>query len=279
MEYAIFISKQESLDKYRDIKMPENLIPLTWRNGDDFSFHRLYFGQEFCERLISTQSGLQKALEFAEKRLLKFSFLTPYVSEEWLKKWENLLETLYSLKPESEVVINDLGIFHLIRERFPKFTRVLGRLLTKQKRGPRILRMEGKVPDQMIEHFRRFNADVPHLAKFYKELGFNRIELDNTLQGIRRDSDTIASLYFPYIYVSTTRMCLTNQSDNRQESMRAIFPCKKECMEIHFTIEHNEIPVPVTIAGNTQFIRSEKLPPSPEGLQIDRLVYEPEIPI
>lgn len=279
MEYALFISKQESLDKYRDLKMPENLIPQPWRNGDDFSFHRLYFGQEFCERLIPTKSTLDKALAFAGEKSVNFTLLTPFVSEDWLAKWENILETLYSQKPESEVVINDLGIYHLIRERFPRFTKVLGRLLTKQKRGPRILRMEGKVPDQMIEHFRRFNADVPHLAKFYKELGFDRVELDNTLQGIRRDSDTTASLYFPYIYVSTTRMCLTNQSDDRKESMRAIFPCKRECMNIHFTIEHNEIPVPVTISGNTQFIRSEKLPPSPEGLYIDRLVYEPEIPL
>lgn len=279
MEYAIFISKQESLDKYRDLQMPESFIPQLWRNGDDFSFHRLYFGQEFCERLIPTKSWLEKALNFKEERSIEFTFLTPFVSEAGLRKWEEILEILYSLSPESEVVINDLGIYHLIRERFPRFTKVLGRLLTKQKRGPRILRMEGKVPEQMIEHFRRFNADVPFLSVFYKELGFNRIELDNTLQGISRDSDMPASLYFPHIYVSTTRMCLTNQSDNRKESMRAIFPCKKECRNIRFTIEHNEIPVPVTIAGNTQFILSEKLPPSPEGLHIDRLVFEPERPI
>jgi hypothetical protein len=61
--------------------------------------------------------------------------------------------------------------------------------------------------------------------------------------------------------------------------MRAIFPCRHECVNIHFEIEHGEIPIPVTIAGNTQFILSRKLPESPKKLHIDRLVYQPEIPI
>ena len=279
MNYSIFISKTDSLEKYRDAKIPGNLIPESWRNGEDLSFSRLYFGQEFCERLIPSKDGLKKALDYAHNKSMDFTFLTPFVSEVGLEKWEKILELLYSLKPGSEVVINDMGIFHLVREKFPGFTKVLGRLLTKQKRGPRILRMKGKVPDQMIEHFRRFNADVPRLAEFYKTLGFSRIELDNTLQGIHRDSETPASIYFPYIYVSTTRMCLTNQSDDRKESLRAIFPCKQECQKIHFTIEHDEIPVPVVVAGNTQFIENNDLPGSPKSLFIDRIVYEPEIPV
>jgi len=279
MEYALFVSNAHSLKNQVKMSFPAKLLPESWKNGDDLHFNRLYFGQEFCERLIPTKSQLEKSLKFAEKNNLKFTFITPFVTEDGLIKWETILEHLHSLNPDAEVVINDIGILHLIRERFQSFKRVLGRLLTKQKRGPRILRMEGNVPDQMIQHFRRFNADVPHLAKFYRELGFQRIELDNTLQGIHRDSDTPASLYFPYIYVSTTRMCLTNQCDNRKESMRAIFPCERECRRIHFKIKHGEIPGPVTVAGNTQFIFNEKLPDSPGEIFIDRLVYEPEIPI
>lgn len=259
--------------------IPEGLIPDNWKCHGEIGFTRLYFGQEFCERLIPSVAHLDKALDFARKNNANFTLVTPFVTESGLDKWENIIEALYSRCPDCEIVINDLGILGLVREKFPNLTCVLGRLLTKQKRGPQILRLEGKVPDSMIDHFRRFNADVPKVAEFYRQLGFTRIELDNTLQGIVRDNNTPASLYFPYLYVSTTRMCLTNQSDDRKQSMRAIFPCKLECQKIHFTIEHEEIPVPVILAGNTQFIYNKKLPPSPEDLFIDRLVYEPDIPI
>ncbi|MCD4782931.1 MAG: hypothetical protein K8T10_03760 [Candidatus Eremiobacteraeota bacterium] len=278
MEYAAFISNIENIDRIKNDGFPSDLIPDSWKENT-LSFNRLYFGQEFCEKLIPSTNDIGKALDFAQNNNMEFTFLTPFVTEDGLEKWEKILEYMHGMKPGAEVVINDMGIFHLIRERFPDFKRVLGRLLTKQKRGPRILRMKGKVPDETIEHFQRFNADAPKLAGFYKNLGFTRIELDNTLQGISRDNETPASLYFPYIYVSTTRMCLTNQCDDRKESMRAIFPCKKECRQIHFTIEHGEIPIPVTIAGNTQFIYNDRLPESPDNLHIDRLVYEPCVPV
>ncbi|MCE1246455.1 MAG: hypothetical protein LWY06_07415 [Firmicutes bacterium] len=279
MELALFVYKNEKMAKYWDAGIPAGFLPENVAKNSGEAFDRLYFGQEFCERLIPSEKDLKEALDFAGLKKAGFTFLTPFVTEQGLEMWGRLLEKLYSLKPDCEVVVNDVGILHLIREKFSGFVPVLGRLLTKQKRGPQILRMEGKVPDSTIEHFRRFNADVPVLAGFYHQLGINRIELDNTLQGISRDNTTAASLYFPYAYVSTTRMCLTNQSDNRTRSMRAIFPCKHECADIHFEIEHGEIPIPVTIAGNTQFIVNRRLPESPDSLYIDRLVYEPEIPV
>lgn len=281
MEYAIFTSNIRSLKKHARDDLRIERIPEAWKNNKnkEAKFDVLYFGQEFCERLIPPTNHLEEALDFADKRKMKFSLVTPFVTEKGLNRWEELLKKLHQIKPDSEVIINDFGIFHLIREKYPGFKRVLGRLLTKQKRGPRILRLMGQVPDEMIDHFRRFNADVPRLSSFYRDLDFTRIELDNTLQGIERDSDIPASLYFPYVYVSTTRMCLSNQSDNRTESMRAIFPCKLECQHIRFNITHDEMPVTVTIAGNTQFIKNETLPEDPEKIHVDRLVYEPEIPL
>lgn len=277
METAVFLTK---LDK----NPQENRRKLNAKSYEKVSFvqegfSRFYFGQEFCERLIPPEEELKHALDLAKELKMEFTLVTPYVTEKGLEQWEKLLETLYSLRPHSEVVINDWGILHLFGERFPQFTKVLGRLQTKQKRGPRILRLMEKVPVEMIEHFMCFNVDAPHLSAFYNSLGINRFELDNPPQGIKRTGSTQASLYFPYVYVSTTRMCLTNQSDHRRESMRAIFPCSRECREIHFNIEHNEIPIKVTIAGNTQFYYSDLLPSSLEELYINRLVFQPEIPM
>lgn len=283
MEYAIFVSKIENLEKYaKERKIPGYLLfsdetRIAESKGGKFS--RIYFGQEFCERLIPGIKELEKAIIFAEESGLAFTFVTPFVTEAGLESWGNLLEKLHELAPGSEVVFNDLGLFDLSKEKYGGFVNLLGRLLIKQKRGPRILRLMNKAPEEMIGHFRRFNADYPQLARFYKELGFSRYELDNTLQGIERDSEVPASIYFPYLYVTTTRMCLVNQCDSRTESMRAIFPCKQECRRMDFEISHSEIPTPVILAGNTQFIKNENLPQDLEKNLIDRLVYQPEIPI
>ena len=41
-------------------------------------FCRLYFGMEFCERLMPSPSQLKKALTFAEENDLDFTLVTPY---------------------------------------------------------------------------------------------------------------------------------------------------------------------------------------------------------
>jgi len=283
MEFALYLSGIESLYRLMTDKnlalpaLPGSFIETA--AGFERKFTRLYFGQEFCERLIPEKNSLQEIIEFSKSRAMELTLVTPFVTEDGLGKWFDLAGEFACLNPGGEVVFNDLGLFDKAVEELDRINPVLGRLLTKQKRGPRILRLAGKVPGELIEHFSRFNADVPHLSDFYRECGFSRIELDNTLQGIIRDGDMPASLYYPYVYISTARMCITNQCKDRTKIMRCIFPCKKECREIHFKINHNEVPVDVILAGNTQFIKNPTLPDNLEELHIDRLVYQYEIPL
>lgn len=281
MEYALFAVTNEIIEKNIDKTHALDGLPPAWREGrkPPLSFDRIYFGQEFCERLAPTLDEMNKAFVFAKKKGADFTLVTPFVTEEGLEKWAQMAKEYLELYPGGEIVFNDFGIFDEIMGHHPRATPILGRLLTKQKRGPRIQRLRGQVPETMMEHFRRFNADAPHLSTFYKSLGIKRIELDNTLQGIARDDDFRASLYYPYYYVSTSRMCLVNQCDDREEPMRAIFPCKRECRQVRFKITHSEIPAQITLAGNTQFGINKNLPPQPGEIYVDRLVYEPEPPV
>ncbi|MGV8124062.1 MAG: hypothetical protein AB2L14_30290 [Candidatus Xenobiia bacterium LiM19] len=261
MEKAVFIAKKEH-------------IPLI---KNDFT--RIYFGQEFCERLIPSKEDLEEVLRFARDGGLAFTLVTPFLTEQYLHRWMETAKKVHERMPDAEIVINDWGFLRLIRKELASHPCLLGRLLCKQKRGPQILRIVDKVPPTMLDHFRRSTSDVPITREFLKTLGITRIELDNLLQGMERDNDIPGSLYYPFGYITTTRLCLSNSCTSRKESLRAIFPCKKECQHISFTLTHKDMPVPVYLAGNAQFYHCDKLPDNPEKLNIDRLVFEPEIPV
>lgn len=242
-------------------------------------YGRLYFGQEFCERLLPSVGQLDQMLDQARELGLAFTLVTPYVTEEGLERVEALVEHLSGRGSEYEVVVNDWGVLHWLRESYPKIVPVLGRLLTKQKRGPRILNLKGLVPDAMLDHFRRSNVDLQIMVEFLKKMGITRVELDNLLQGVARENPLAASIYTPYAYISTTRLCLTNSCDHRTQSLRAIFPCGQECRIYRFRLTHPSMPVPLILGGNTYFYRLDELPANLEQLGIDRVVFQPEIPI
>ncbi|MDQ7826777.1 MAG: hypothetical protein RDV48_28525 [Candidatus Eremiobacteraeota bacterium] len=261
MEKAVFVVRPESL--------------ALAKNG----YGRLYFGQEFCDRLIPSKDALKEAVDHAGKASMAFTLVTPYLTEEQFPRWVALAEALEGLLGDFEIVINDWGFLRKLRSLGTKHPYLLGRLLSKQKRGPQILRILDKVPATMVDHFRRSTSDVPVTVEFLKKMGFRRIELDNLLHGIERENELPASIYYPYGYITTTRLCLSNSCTNRTESLRAIFPCGRECQKLHFSLSHKDMPVTVTLAGNSQFFVNEKLPGELEKLSIDRLVHEPEIPL
>lgn len=237
----------------------------------------LYFGNEFCQRLIPSAKELERALEAAEGK--GFTFVTPYATDEGLERLQPALEFLAEAREDSEVVVNDWGVLALVRREFPAFVPVLGRLLTKQKRGPRIMMVTQNVPESMVDHFRQSNIDVPVIQDFLRSQGIARVELDNLLQGVVRHSSLAASLYYPYAYISTTRLCLTSCCDRRTTSLREITSCGKECHKFTFKLSHAGMPVTVLLKGNAQFFRNDKLPDNLAELGVDRLVYEPEIPM
>jgi len=242
-------------------------------------YDRLYYGCEFCERLIPSQARLERALAFADEHDMDFTFVSPFVTDEGVAKLEPLLKWLSKSCAGAEVVVNDWGVLNLVAEGGLDLEPVLGRLLTKQKRGPRLMRVVERVPDEMIQHFQRSNVDVPVLRDFLASKGVHRVELDNLPQGLARDPAVPASLYYPYLYVSTTRLCLSNSCDHRTRSLREIFPCGHECQTYTFNLTHKDMPVQLLLRGNTHFYVNDELPDNLAELGIDRLVFEPDIPL
>ena len=113
MEKAIFITKPYQLGYVN--------------NG----YNRLYYGNEFCERLIPSTSQLRQILYYVKRNKLDFSFVTPYVTNCGFKRLNSLFELLKNLGISCEIIVNDWGVLNLINYKYPNLKPVLGRLLTK----------------------------------------------------------------------------------------------------------------------------------------------------
>lgn len=263
MEKAIFISKIENL-KY-----------VTQE------YSRLYFGIEFCQNLIPVKEELDHILKFVSENKLDFTFVTPYLTNEGMRKIKTLLSYIIDEQPKAEIVINDWGLLESLNRDYFDLNLVLGRLLTKQKRGPRILNLMGRVPDAMIQHFRQSNVDSFTISNFLISKQIKRVELDNLLQGISRPPHSLkSSLYIPFAYITTTRLCLLSSCEDKgNKPLRAISGCDKECQRYTFRLAHKKMPVDLFLKGNTQFFKNGRLPDNLNDLNVNRIVYEPEIPI
>jgi len=267
----------------------------------------LYFGNEFCERLIPSLNHLEQILSYVKKNKLSFSLVTPYVTNDGLKKLEALFELLKNARINCEVIINDWGVLNLINRKYPNLTPVLGRLLTKQKRGPRLIELlkrkmrlriakdpenpkiryiifQKELPLDLNPYYKGSNASsVPIIHNFLINQRIKRIELDNTSQGLFLElpkNEISASVYLPYVYISTTFFCPTAGCDQKNKSLLKIKSCKRQCQRYVFKLRHKTMPKVIYLKGNTQFYKNTKLSfKQLKNSGVDRLVYQPEIPV
>jgi len=289
MEKAVFITKLSQL-KYVDGR-----------------YRRLYFGNEFCERLIPSADIIRKILAYVKTKGMNFSLVTPYVTDSGLKKLEMLFELLKTMRIDCEVIINDWGVLNLINHEYSSLQPVLGRLLTKQKRGPRLFKLlkrevrpkliknkenpresfvviQKKMPLDLDPYYKGSNtSSVPIIQEFLNKERIKRIELDNLLQGMHLElypNRVSVSVYFPFAYITTTFFCPTRGCEEKEKSFIKIGPCRKECQRYTFKLRHSTMPKVIYLKGNAKFYKNSKVPIRKlEKIGVNRIVYQPEIPI
>ena len=257
--------------------------------------NRIYFGNEFCENLIPSLVNLKNAYSFFSRLKKKFTLVTPYITNRGIKRLRPLLAFLDNQGAAAEVVFNDWGVFKLIKEHFGNLTPVAGRLLSKQRRDPRMLKIlqgtqvsTGKqlmdkktkiillpkpIPNTLCEHFQSSVVDTPFFQKFLIAEGIGRIEIDNLIWEMRfhQNKKIALSIYFPYGYISTTRACgrltLTYKG------------CKRECRRYYLKYYDDSLPVPFYGIGNTIFYKNTLLAyGNLRKLGINRIVFQEKLP-
>ncbi|MFA5867214.1 MAG: hypothetical protein WC891_04545 [Actinomycetota bacterium] len=244
-------------------------------------YDRLYFGVEFCEIKIPTADEVKRAVAYAAANDMRFTLVTPYVTDSGLAAVERAIAVLPAAGA-IEVVANDFGVLRRMLEFHPNLTPVLGRLLVKQKRGFGISTRRQDAPPALAEQWGFSGADNETVRGYLTDIGVNRVEMDNPAQGIASDfsgSKLAASVYTPYTYVTTTRYCPWAYDGSTWPNMRG--RCGRPCLQGIIEETGDLFDRTIFISGNAQFYRHDVLPPENELLDkgIDRLIYEPGLPV
>ncbi|MFC2062021.1 hypothetical protein ACFLUV_05865 [Elusimicrobiota bacterium] len=258
------------------------------------STDRIYFGNEFCQNLLPALSTLKKWYYYVKNQGKKFTFVTPFVTNTGLGKVQNLLSFL-NRHDNVEVVFNDWGVFRCIKQNFKNLDPVLGRLLTKQRRDPMMLKILScsqktrvifdsdkktktiifpkKVPNTLFEHYRASIINVPIFQKYLLSQGINRVEIDNLVwdMNVKVNRKIKVSIYLPYGYITTSRMC--------GKLTLTYAACKKECKKYFLCLKSRISSIPVYGIGNSVFYKSKTPSDSYlEKLGIDRIIHQPRLP-
>ena len=286
MEWAVAIPRDQVLgwlDNYfckNGKELDSDLIAAVWDAGEtqfgSSDIRRLYFGQEFCEKALPTLKELDQALEMGEKKGLAFTLVTPYVTEEGLGGVKNLLAQLAKLKPQAEVVVNDWGVLELLVREYPALTPVLGRLLNKVLRDPRLFAHIGKgkctldnTQTKTLENLRQSSLAGEPMQTLLAGYKVKRLEMDLPPQGLDHRLSALGydlSLYLPYGVITTGRICLMHSwGENDIEKFKPfIGGCERKCRYYWLAMTDPSGQVPkskdwtIWQKGNTVFYRQNK---------------------
>ena len=242
-------------------------------------YGRVYFGAEFCQWRLPSPSLALRAYEAARSAGLGFTLMTPWLTDAGLRKVGAVLAGLDAGGAKGyEVVVNDLGALSLLRG-CPDAVPVLGRLLARQKRCPRVAGMIEGLPEAGREAYLHAGVDDPFTAKLLRGLGVERVELDYPMHGLdvmlgpKRLS---GSVYTPFAYVTTTRHCPASFDG---EGWQAFTGCRiKGCTKNVIVLANEANGARLLMRGNTQFVENYALPDGLKRYGIDRVVHMEDVP-
>ena len=230
----------------------------------------LYFGSEFCPWTFPDKKAILRAVDSARSHRLTFCLVTPVVSEPFIPRLRDTLETIIpKLSGQDEIIASDLGTFKLVRQLSTEVTLVAGRTLSGQKRGPRILDLNLNADED--DYFRRGTWYQQEAVAFLREFGITRVELDNLLQGIASLPGGLAgSLHIPWAMVTSSRNCPVREAG-------ITGPCPGGCGAV-MRLSTPQTRIDLFQTGNTQFLENGTLPENLPSLGIDRVVEHRVLP-
>ena len=192
---------------------------------------RVYIGNDFCQEKINVNE-IKKLFQYYDNKV-NITLLLPFFTDTFFYKLEKILlfiEGKTDIK-NFEIVFNDWGTFYYLRKKYPAFKLVMGRLLTKQKKDPRVnvilnnlqekfrilkskenkqkIFFTKKVPNSLSDIFSRNSVETKEFFDFLIKNNVNRIEIDNIKQCIKTEKNKKikVSLYYPYSLLTLTRYC------------------------------------------------------------------------
>lgn len=263
IEKIKFISNIKLLDKYKNKK-------------------HIYLGSEFCEKKLFTLKDLKNIVSKNTEQ--KITLVFPYLTQPYLDKIKKMLDFVNKNNNIfCEIVFNDWGLFYCIRKNYPNIKLVLGRLLTKQKTDPvaydivyskqTVSSSQNNIfiPKQISQETKEYFAQTLINSKIFQKFMISnniiRVELDNVnwKMYIKLPKKIRASVYYPYVKITTTRHCnFLNMFDK----------CKKQCEIQQIKLNKYRVDYNYIIRGNSINYKNINIPDTKELEKncIDRIV-------
>lgn len=246
--------------------------PLARRTPD-----RLYIGNSFCHLLFPEKSQLFALLEKALREGLSVTLSFSYIRDFLLESTEELLDELSAWCGQKErwleLLVNDWGLAELLRKkRSPYLEPVLGPLLNKRKKDPRLAWKTGSL-ESLAEN--SLNADF-YREFLVEELGIRRYEWEACGYPVKLPPGN-HSLHLPFYQTNTSQFCPLAAGILRKDRGKQKLPenCPHFCETYAYLY-----PEHLAMAGryNSLFALDREILKNPEHLEayrqqgVDRLV-------
>lgn len=220
MELAVHIRETHQLEAldgvprhlwefYEDPDLEEQ----DWVGSIPEEVQRIYVGDEFCVHRLPDLADLEDVSDAAAGKGWGVTLLTPPVTDHELERSSPLFRFLEKEAPETEVVVNDWGLLHFLKEKHPCLVMAAGRLLNKGFKDPRLADPDrvAEISEDAEELLKGCTFDAAEFQKEVRDLKVSRLERDLLPFGDPRIEDPNGletSVYFPFGYLSTGRVCL-----------------------------------------------------------------------
>lgn len=196
----------------------------------------LYWGNEFCEYRIPWPEQVAEFLQICEMDGLLPVFVTPVVTDYGIERVAACLEQLSLYEGKAGIVVNDYGIMELLHKSGKKFDIIAGRALDKLSHEARASHEE--LHGYYGEEGSRYAA-VPGILsashrKALEKYDVGRYEFDCPKVGFAADDiEEGLSLYWPYNYETTGRVCVFRSMDKAgTEKFLVGDPCRMQCRDM-----------------------------------------------
>lgn len=183
-------------------------------------------GSEYCVHLLPGPARLAEVVGLAAARKIPLLLLTSYFRDPELERIMPIFEAI----PEGtdiEVAVNDWGLLSELHSRFPWLKLSLGRLLSQQKRCPRI-----EVSSRLTSEEKSWHGE----GMFSSEWARDYLRDDYGLSDYNLDvlpwGDTTAGIFHvPYAIVTVSDFCPWIGSSSSAIT-RCARPCRKGCVAL-----------------------------------------------
>ena len=218
---------------------------------------RIYVGDEFCPTRLPDPPELSRFCESADRKNLPLTLLTPVLTDQGIEHCSPLFDRLNQWNPEAEVVVNDIGVLFFLKKNYPEFQLSMGRLFNKGFKDPRLKIRDLPSSKGMESILNDCSFDHQNFQALAENLGVHRLEQDlmpYADPGFTSLSRLKTTVYFPFGYVTTGRVCFTaglNQKpDNR---FRLAGKCSSPCTTQSLSLKHPSLAFKLFQKGNTIF--------------------------